>query len=872
MSREKRRDEDADDSPFAGLQKNVVLREARIFSDRDLNAGKCTRVLTKILYLNCQGEVFKGEEATEIFFGVTKLFQSQDPNLRRMVYLVIKELKVESDELLIVVNCLQKDMTSKVDLFRGNAIRVLAKIMDATMVSQIDRFLKQSLVDKNPFIVTSTLLAGQHLFYSSPEVIKRWSNEVQAALTHKYKMVQYHALALLYKIKQHDRLAISKVVTALVRNPPRGYLGQCLQIRIISEVLQTTQNAELLKFLLDSLHNKNAMVMYEAAKAVVNLPGVTAAQVSPAISVLQEFLSSPTPTQKFAAVRVLSEVVVRFPLEVTRCSNDLEHLITDNNRSIATLAITTLLKTGVEANVDRLMKSISGFMSEISDEFKIVLVDAIKVLCLKFPHKHPTLMNFLASSLREEGGFKFKRAIVTSLLTIVKRIPEAKEPCLDHFCEFIEDCEFPELCVKILDLLGDEGPLTSNPPKYIRFVFNRVILETSPVRAAAVSCLAKFGVAYPALCKNGIVLLKRSMNDDDDEVRDRAAYYSSLLENPKLHSHFSHASLPINDLEFSLRVFMQEGNFSEAFSLQKHLLATTEVVEKKEEEKKEAAAVQQQQKAATSTGGAFNPYYDLLSSIPELAALGPVFKSSNVVELTESETEYVVSCVKHIFPNHVVFQFNLLNNMEEQWLKNVTVEMQCDAEGWDEELSVPEANLKFHVPGVSFVCFSRGAGKFNSGPIPCTLKFSVTDVDPSTGEVAGEGGEDEYQLEDIEVAEGDYMRGADDLGLVEFRRRWETIGEGSEAIKKYSLGLDNLQAAVDAVKNLLGMTMCEGSGTVSDSAARTHAANMTGTFFGDIAVLARAGFLMDPSHGVTLKIAVRSADPQLNALLTNAIR
>ena len=79
---------------------------------------------------------------------------------------------------------------------------------------------------------------------------------------------------------------------------------------------------------------------------------------------------------------------------------DLEHLITDPNRNIATLAITTLLKTGVESNVDRLMKSIGGFMSDISDEFKIVLVDAIRTLCLKFPHKHPTLLNFLASSLR----------------------------------------------------------------------------------------------------------------------------------------------------------------------------------------------------------------------------------------------------------------------------------------------------------------------------------------------------------------------------------------------------------------------------------------------------------------------------------------
>jgi coatomer protein complex subunit gamma len=40
-------------------------------------------------------------EATEVFFSVTKLFQSRDSNLRRMVYLVIKEICPSADEVVI---------------------------------------------------------------------------------------------------------------------------------------------------------------------------------------------------------------------------------------------------------------------------------------------------------------------------------------------------------------------------------------------------------------------------------------------------------------------------------------------------------------------------------------------------------------------------------------------------------------------------------------------------------------------------------------------------------------------------------------------------------------------------------------------------
>lgn len=67
------------------------------------------------------------------------------------------------------------------------------------------------------------------------------------------------------------------------------------------------------------------------------------------------------------------QVAMKHPSAVTACNLDLENLITDSNRSIATLAITTLLKTGSESSVDRLMKQISSFVSEISDEFKVTV-------------------------------------------------------------------------------------------------------------------------------------------------------------------------------------------------------------------------------------------------------------------------------------------------------------------------------------------------------------------------------------------------------------------------------------------------------------------------------------------------------------------
>jgi coatomer protein complex subunit gamma len=65
-------------------------------------------------------------------------------------------------------------MNSREDLYRANAIRVLSKIIDSTMLGAIERYMKQAIVDKNPLVASSALVAGMHLMGKSPEIVRRW--------------------------------------------------------------------------------------------------------------------------------------------------------------------------------------------------------------------------------------------------------------------------------------------------------------------------------------------------------------------------------------------------------------------------------------------------------------------------------------------------------------------------------------------------------------------------------------------------------------------------------------------------------------------------------------------------------------------------
>ncbi|XP_060100449.1 coatomer subunit gamma-2 [Heteronotia binoei] len=803
-----------------------------------------------------QGEHFGTTEATEAFFAMTRLFQSNDQTLRRMCYLTIKEMANISEDVIIVTSSLTKDMTGKEDVYRGPAIRALCRITDGTMLQAIERYMKQAIVDKVPSVSSSALVSSLHLMKINYDVVKRWINEAQEAASSDNVMVQYHALGLLYHLRKNDRLAVSKMLNKFTKSGLKSQFAYCMLIRIASRLLKESEEGHdnpLFDFIESCLRNKHEMVIYEAASAIIHLPNCTARELAPAVSVLQLFCSSPKPVLRYAAVRTLNKVAMKHPSAVTACNLDLENLITDSNRSIATLAITTLLKTGSESSVDRLMKQISSFVSEISDEFKVVVVQAISALCQKYPRKHIVMMTFLSNMLRDDGGFEYKRAIVDCIISIIEENPESKESGLAHLCEFIEDCEHTVLATKILHLLGKEGPRTPAPSKYIRFVFNRVVLENEAVRAAAVSALAKFGAQNESLLPSVLVLLQRCMMDSDDEVRDRATFYLNVLQQRQLALNaayiFNGLTVSIPGLEKALHQYTLEPS-EKSFDMKSVPLATAPIFEQKTEI---ALVASKPEKVAPSRQDIFQ---EQLAAIPEFKNLGPLFKSSEPVQLTEAETEYFVRCIKHVFLHHIVFQFDCTNTLNDQLLERVTVQME-PSEAYDVLRCIPAPSLSYNQPGMCYTLIRLPLDDPTAVActFSCTMKFTVRDCDPNTGVPDDDGYDDEYVLEDLEVTLCDHIQ---KVLKANFAAAWEEVGDDYEKEETFALSsIKTLDEAVSNIVKFLGMQPCERSDKVPEN-KNSHTLYLAGVYRGGSDVLVRARLAL--GDGVTMQVTVRSRE------------
>lgn len=150
--------------------------------------------------------------------------------------------------------------------------------LQPSMAQGVERFFKAAIVDRNPSISSAALVSAYHLFPFAKDVVKRWVNEVQEAVNPKSSsslfsaaagagsylgfasggsaaqqsqqivstsyIAQYHALGLLYLIRQQDRMAVTKMIQQLGGGKNgsgttlKNAMALCMLIRYAAKVME----------------------------------------------------------------------------------------------------------------------------------------------------------------------------------------------------------------------------------------------------------------------------------------------------------------------------------------------------------------------------------------------------------------------------------------------------------------------------------------------------------------------------------------------------------------------------------------------------------------------------------------------------------
>lgn len=139
--------------------------------------------------------------------------------------------------------------------------------------------------------------------------------------------------------------------------------------------------------------------------------------------------------------------------------------------------------------------------------------------------------------------------------------------------------------------------------------------------------------------------------------------------------------------------------------------------------------------------------------------------------------------------------------MPDTVLEQVSVIMQPQADsGLTENFIIPIPSLtQASSPGIVYVSFTRDSPEeYAVASFQCVLKFISKEVDPTSGEPEEEGYEDEYQLEDVELAPGgDYIIPS----YASFAAEWERLRNAATAVETFAL------SAMDSIKGTVSINL-----------------------------------------------------------------
>lgn len=112
-------------------------------------------------------------------------------------------------------------------------------------------------------------------------------------------------------------------------------------------------------YLFKQVHSSNEIIVFEACKTLMELPNLSNKELSPTLSTLMIFLLSASSVVKFGALKIINKFITN-PIRATLLlsTSEIETILSDNNRSLSSLAISILLKVCKDENVEKLLNQI----------------------------------------------------------------------------------------------------------------------------------------------------------------------------------------------------------------------------------------------------------------------------------------------------------------------------------------------------------------------------------------------------------------------------------------------------------------------------------------------------------------------------------
>lgn len=848
------------------MRKEIELQNASVFNDKNIKTPECINILVNLIYLLNQGETFSDQEKENLFFSVSKLLHSANYSLRRLIFLFVKHLNWWQNSFILTGSLITEINKSEENVLKPNCFRLLGQIIDMSSVSVVERLLKVAISNQNADIASSAMICTLFMVFKGFNVAKSWISEISDKLTTSIgqeNLLTFHTLLLLKQIKENDKLFLIKIYSKLGDNSSsKSQFARCQLIRYISEIMRKEELEPNVvnnfnSFLERSIYNYEESIKIEACRAILTSKKTKQSLQNNAMSTICDLISSAKKVVKFAALKTLDQFIAKYATVLAMdIFIELEKIIEDNlmNSSIKAIALSIFLKISKGLSNDRLEKMFRSFIEQyptFKEDFKKEVVVISKGISRENTSKNKLYYSFFCSLFKLEASSSTKLEILDALIWFIYNDKQLKVQTIFFLAEFITDCQYEAVKVRILNLLGKECQSATSPGKLIRYIANQINLESPMVRASAISALGEIAFKEPKQRQTILKYISRSFNDNDNEVRERAYFCYKALQDldvpaeesetkPKISNVIfpeSNKNFKLNDLnidiiqnvlKFEKEYLLKSDNISQELC---NILQNTEKISEiiKQTQEKEQASTKETKahkgeakKAIESDSGVEGDYKKTMFS----KIYGNPKNITEYKQLTNSTAEYPTSYRKIVHDKIVVIDFVVKNSIELQQLNKVTIDIEdLKSSGFDfdkteiieiEKLGTNESGhlylklLKNDDDGLSVCSFN------------IVLKFDLQELDVK-GNPHGIAVKETYKIDKtVEISYADYYKKNSKVTINNFVEIWKNAEKSNytRQEEKISMQASSIKEAAKNFTQIIGLSPVNDIDNVDSSAKK----------------------------------------------------
>ena len=898
---------------FDDLRKDLTLQSASIFNEKNIQNEQCIEILINLIYLLNKGEKFSEKEKETIFFSATKLLHSANPILRRIIFLFVKHLNWWQSSF-ILTGSLITELNGDDDLIKPNCFRLLGQITDASSVNVVERLLKEAINNKNHEVASSALSCTLFMCLKGFGIAKSWINEISEKLSSSLgeeNLLTFHTLLLLKEIKKNDKLFLIKIFSKIAENcgsrNQRSQFAICQLIRYITELLKRGDLEQNVKdtfnrFLEVSLYNIEESIKIEACRAVLQIPNIKPSLKKTTIATLCDLISSSNKIARFSAMKTLDKYIDEFAQNIAvDIFLELEKIIEDSgtNSSIKSYAFSIFLKISKGLSDYRLEKMFKTFIEQYSkfkEDFKKKLIIISRNISRSNPSKNKLYYNFFCSLFKLDASPQTKIEILEALIWFIYNDQELKLQSLLFLAESIFDCQYDILKIRILNLLGKECDLVNNKSKLVRYIYNQIILESPMVRASAISALGEIGFKEKNMRDIIISLIENCLNDDDNEVRERAFMVSKALKAVKEEKKEEEQLInfvfpqkvknpsPIEELNIDLiqsvlnsekeNLLKSEDICQELFNILNDTEKISEILIKDEEDSKK------KEKKEKKRGIEANPQKKIpeedysLTMFPKI--YGPPKIFTPYKKLTDQSAEYLTQYRKIVHDKIVVIDFEITNTIEFQIINDISIDVDnLTSEGFDFDKTeiIPIKSLKTNESGHLYFKLLKDKDEIYSNcSFNCTLKFDLQELDVK-GNPHGIAVKETYKLDKmVEVSYADYYIKNSKVNVDNFGEFWKQAEKSnfSKTEEKMGLPYNSVKNAAIKFSEIIGLDPLNDIEQIDSNVKKYEFVYAYINYFENLLFI-KFQVIFNDQNKCLSQVIIQSQDPSVPEMIVNKI-